>query len=63
MMRFYDKNHYLVKQIAYHPEQNITGIGIKKYYMCMNMIEILKEQLQGPYLNKNMSYTRNILKE
>ena len=25
MMRFYDKNHYLVKEIDYHPEQNLTG--------------------------------------
>ena len=23
MMRFYDKNHYLVKEIAYHPEKNL----------------------------------------
>lgn len=23
MMRFYDKNHYLIKEIAYHPEKNL----------------------------------------
>ncbi len=25
MMRFYDKNHYLVKEIAYHPEKYLDG--------------------------------------
>ncbi len=24
-MRIYDKNHYLVKEIAYHPEKSLTG--------------------------------------
>ncbi len=24
-MRFYDKNHYLVKEIAYHPEPNLNN--------------------------------------
>lgn len=24
-MRIYDKNHYLVKEIAYHPEPNLNG--------------------------------------
>lgn len=24
-IRIYDKDHYLVKEIAYHPEQNLTG--------------------------------------
>lgn len=25
MMRFYDKNHYLVKEIAYHPEKKLDN--------------------------------------
>ena len=25
MMRFYDKNHYLVKEIAYHPEKYLDS--------------------------------------
>lgn len=26
-IRFYDKDHYLVMEIAYHPESNLTGHG------------------------------------
>ena len=29
-MRIYDKDHYLVKEIAYHPEPNLTGNGHEK---------------------------------
>ena len=29
-MRIYDKDHYLVKEIAYHAEPNLTGNGHEK---------------------------------
>ena len=34
-MRIYDDEHYLVKEIAYHPEQKLNKVGIGMKMCCI----------------------------